>query len=354
MRRIALGAISRSQPQLVALGFVLVLLAGLGWADEPAANSEAVDAPKSGVIIRLQLQPSTPEPVEVAEPALEAIAEPALEAISESKLEAIAEPKLEAIAEPEPAKIPATAVQFRRLPKGTDSSQSSRTQFGPLQRRIAQRRADATEAAPKGTATQPTATRQPASAKSAPTNTPGNSATADRTSDSSAVPGKRSILNDRPVLELSANPKSSVEFSDDFAPKEVTAADSPILELSPDEPRQSESQGLSSDSNALDSSALDSPSLELVPSLELNASSSDSMTTLDSDEGLKLDAPRSLILSDAGSANKDKAVDSDFSNERSLDSLADESEDQLEPDDVPLDQEPHPFDAPPAESIAPI
>ncbi|MCA9180749.1 MAG: hypothetical protein KDA51_04830 [Planctomycetales bacterium] len=179
--------------------------------------------------------------------------------------------------------------------------------------------------------------------------------------------------NKRPGLELSPHPKlptestaesaadeSEMQFgggppsyatkdsaeavADEFPSAEPTSASPDGFELSPRAAPHIEAK----------SSKRDSQLLELESSQEPTASEPESLESLDADEGLSLDAPHSLTLTGSGSANEDKALDLDFSNERPLDSLADDSELKLEPDDVPLEQEPHPFDAPPAETIAPI
>ena len=325
---------------IVGCALLALLLANVSWADEPAAEQQAVDLPKSGVIIRLQLQPSTPEPEKKVPP------EPATKAEADKNTGADKNSVPETNTESESAKIPASAVQYRTNSKGNNSQQSSRVPSGPLQRRFAQRRAETDAAVPSKAASQPKSTRQPASTKPTPSKAPAKLATPDRSPSPLPSAGAEALssLSDRTVLELSANPKPPAEPSSlspsaaspsaEALSTEFPSQEPSLLELTPRQEAEYETQ-----------------SLDLEPALEPTVSSLESM---DADEGLTLDAPRSLTLSRAGGANEDKALDSDFSNERPLDSLADESELQLEPDDVPLEHEPHPFDAPTAESIAPI
>ena len=109
--------------------------------------------------------------------------------------------------------------------------------------------------------------------------------------------------------------------------------------------------------------------LELHPPLEPSpreGETSDKFDSLESSSDiepsqwdLSLDAPaavpyRGTTVARQEASSESRAQVSDLSNERPLDGLAESAAAPLEPDDVPLSHEPHPFDAPKGESIAPI
>lgn len=310
MRRIVLGAASLQLSlgssaiwvgcRWLGSGLALIMLVSSAQADGPITTISPDAAPLSGVVIRLQLTPSTPlsksevaaeqVPEATAERDPEATAEQVPEVPAEQEAEVVVVPEREVDEVQEAEAGPATetdetsvmSVQFRR--QAGRAARSAPTHSPALRRGLPERDAPAPTATPPKRAQ---ATGEPMESE------------AGRTAKPPRVAEKSSDLELHPPLQLSSR-------ADESPDKFKSLKSSPNFESSQWE------------------LSLDAP--DAVP-------------------------PSSHSLAAPGQC---RAQVSDLSNERPLDSLAEGATLHLEPDDVPLLHEPHPFDAPAGESVAPI
>ncbi len=253
------------------------VLASSVRADESTTTVAPDGAPSSGVVIRLQLAPSTP--LSTPEAAAEQVPDVSVERVPD----VAAEQEAEARPADEAEEIPAMSVQFRR---------------------------QAGRAAVRGAPTHtPTLRRgQPEHNAPAPTPTPPKVApSVAKPAGLEAGRAAKPIRAAAKSFELELHPPLQLSIGADEAPDKFSS-------LEPSTNLESSQWKLS----------LDAP--DAVPS-------------------------SSRVLAGPGES---RAQISDLSNERPLDSLAEGAALPLEPDDVPLLHEPHPFDAPAGESAAPI
>lgn len=294
------------------------MLAGSVCADEPAKGDSQDAVPPSGVVIRLQLVPSTAPAVPEAEAAQDQEAKVGVEAEAE--------------------KTPAMSVQFRRQ-SGRAASRGQSAHVPALRRAPPERNPPAPVETPPKVAPRAAALAVPKSS-------------AQPTVEPTEMPAGNS---DNGFSEESA--RQTAEGASGTLPADASAPS--------DANRTADSRAASAKLLSLEPL-----SLELHPPLELSSragEASDKFQSLESSSeiepsqwGLSLDAPAAGPSSDAADASspatpgEGRTQTSDLSNERPLESLAERAEVELEPDDVPLLHEPHPFDAPAGESVAPI
>lgn len=293
----------------------LIMLANSLCADEPATSDSQAAVPPSGVVIRLQLAPSA--------------AAMAPEVAPEAEASPKAEVGVEAVAD----KTSAMSVQFRRQ-TGRLAPRGQSTNVPAL------RRAPPERIPPAPVATQP---------KASPT--------------AAVMAGPKSLAQSTAQSPESPAGNSDKGFSEKSARK---TADELSSRLVADAPAESEGKR-TADARAASAKPL---ALELQPTLELSSrtgEATDKFQLLESSSeiepsqwDLSLDAPDAVPSSRGADASSPATPGevrtqlSDSSNERPLDSLAERAEVQLKPDDIPLLHEPHPFDAPADESVAPI